>query len=66
MYAVAKINQRLYIVAEATGERVYTPPTFVKLPSREPMWELARAFAVTRSRDIGAIMAFETTHTKRS
>jgi hypothetical protein len=66
MYAVTKIHKRLYVVAVGTGERVYTPPSFVRPPSREPMWELARAFTAARSRDIGAIMAFETTHTKRT
>jgi hypothetical protein len=54
---VVKRHKRLWI-DDPDGRPVYTPPDFVKLQSREPLWRLAEHFA-SAGRDIMAIAAFE-------
>lgn len=60
-FRVVKANKRLWIEAVETGERVYTPPEFMRhrLQSREPMHDLARRFTATGRYDIGAVVDFE-------
>ena len=59
-FHVVKANKRLWIEVVETGERVYTPPDFIRhrLQSREPMRALADRFTVF-GYDIGAVVDFE-------
>jgi GNAT superfamily N-acetyltransferase len=65
-YECVKQNKRLWIRCIETGELVYTPPNFIKLQSRDPMDELASKFTEIGSRDIGAIVVFQTKYGPRS
>lgn len=56
---VIKLYKRLHIVVVDTGAIVYTPPDFVKLPSRAPLQALALAFSDSQHRDIDLIANFE-------
>jgi hypothetical protein len=58
-FEVVKQNKRLWVRCVETGELIYTPPSFVKLQSREPLNDLVRSFNSTLSRDLDAIAAFE-------
>ena len=65
-YEVRKIHKRLHVTELETGAVVYTPPDFVKLPNRAALRDLADAFtAAGCRRDIGAIIAFESTYSIR-
>ena len=56
---VVKRNKRLWIDAE-DGTPVYTPPDFIRLQSRQPMFDLA---AELEDGDyIGAVMRFESSN----
>lgn len=63
---VVKVNKRLHIRSVETGEIIYTPPDFVRVPHREAMGDLARVFTEKKTRDIAAIIEFEARWTKRS
>lgn len=56
---MAKINKRLW-VCDVDGTYIYTPPDFIRLQSREPLWALARE--LEHSPYINAVMGFESTH----
>jgi hypothetical protein len=58
LFYVAKRYKRLWI-CNGHGEGVYTPPDFVKLPSREPLETLAKQFTACDRRDIEMIARFE-------
>jgi hypothetical protein len=60
-FRTVKANKRLWIECVETGERVYTPPDFMRhrLQSREPMHELARDFTAAGRYDISAVANFE-------
>lgn len=60
-FQVVKANKRLWIECVETGERVYTPPDFIRhrLQSREPMRFLANKLNEIGRYDIGAVVAFE-------
>jgi len=62
---VVKRHKRLLIEVMETGEHLYSPPSFIQIPSREPVHELAAAFTPAQDRSIDAIMAFESRWTKR-
>jgi hypothetical protein len=60
-FQVIKANKRLWIETVETGERVYTPPDFMrhKMQSREPMRRCAAAFTAAGRYDIGAVVELE-------
>lgn len=60
IYSVVKIDKRLFIVSEG-GERVYTPPDFIrhKLNGRHGIQSLADRLNASGKYDIGAVAAFE-------
>jgi hypothetical protein len=60
-FQVIKANKRLWIECVETGERVYTPPDFMRhrMQSREPMRVLAYRFTATGRYDIGSVVEFE-------
>ena len=60
---VVKRHKRLWIM---DGDvEIYTPPNFIQLQSREPMFELARQMDAAGGRSITAIIEFETRYSKR-
>jgi hypothetical protein len=63
---VVKDQKRLHIDILETGLRLYTPPDFIKLPSREPLKELANNFTESQNRDISKIITFESTYTNKT
>lgn len=58
---VVKRHKRLWIDDE-DGNPVYTPPDFIRLPSREPMRELAEKLQTMPY--IDAVMEFESRYAK--
>lgn len=60
-FRTVKANKRLWIECVETGERVYTPPDFIRhrLQSREPMRFLANKFNEMGRYDINEVMKFE-------
>lgn len=65
-YEVVKRHGRLHIETIENGLSVYTPPAFVRLPSRAPLKELAATFTALQRRDIAAISEFEGRWTKHA
>jgi hypothetical protein len=61
LFYVVKRNKRLWIVHGngASVQFVYTPPDFVKLPSRSPLETLAKQMTACGRRDIEMIARFE-------
>ncbi len=57
MYIVEKINKRLWITN--SGERIYTPPEFVVMLSRNNLQEVADQFNLKKEYDILAVIKFE-------
>lgn len=64
-FTVEKRDKRLFIVEVETGERVYSPPSFLRVPNRAVVHDLARAFSINGNRDILSIIQFETRHSPR-
>ena len=62
-FQIVKAHKRLWI--ECDGEKVYTPPSFIRLPSREPLMNLARRMSDLGRRDIAAIAEFEARYNPR-
>jgi hypothetical protein len=58
-YECVKKDKRLWIMEVETQETVYTPPSWIQMPSREPMKALAAHFTDVGYRDIQAIIDFE-------
>lgn len=64
-FTVVKRDKRLFIVEVETGQRVYSPPPFLRVPSRAVVHDLARAFTIKGERCVDAIIQFETRHSPR-
>ena len=64
-YEAVKRHKRLWLMEVETGNLVYTPPSWVKLPNRSPMHALAWGMTDRLKYDIDLIMAFETTFNPR-
>ena len=62
---VAK-RQRLWIIDRETDQAVYTPPDFVKLPSRVAIHNLAFDLNRLGRRDINRIASFEWEFSERN
>lgn len=62
---VVKTNKRLHIIDIRSGEVVYTPPDFVRIPNREALRGLATSFNWLGRRSIDEIAQFEWEHSHR-
>ena len=60
---VVKRHKRLHVVDRA-GRSIYSPPDFVRVPTREAVQRLANAMLPDQD-NIGLIMDFEDTYTIR-
>jgi hypothetical protein len=64
MFVCVKRHKRLWIESIEKG-KVYTPPNFIRLQSRQPMHDLAKRFTELGERCINAIADFEARHSAR-
>lgn len=63
-FVCVKKHKRLWIESLDKG-KVYTPPNFIRLKSRQPMHDLARKFTELGCRSISAIVEFEAAFSPR-
>lgn len=67
MFELVKLNKRLCVRLQSTGEVVYTPPDFLRpyIRNRDGMNALVTKFDTAECPDIGAIMEFEASVPRR-